>query len=404
MINAESYIVERIVLGAASIMWLYHGFLYLLQRDRFIILYCNYLISLVVYLIFFITSGHHSFEPASRYWHFVVDEILILWMLVSYVYFIAQVLEINNGARLVKMSVLAFYISIAISLLVHLAKIFFTEIDFISREYFFYSKLVLVTIAFVGLTGAAFIRKSTFVRIIIAGALIYAFFSFLTMLSIYSNHKILGISEYQLYFVGCFLDVLVFSSALGYRSRQYYQDKLEAQSRLSNELERNEVLLKQNQEILSRENELRRAQEVINFQLQNDVMAGLGSIKTYAELMLNKSNDNHFTSDLTNRIMNVSEKSMEDISDIIWLSRIQSNIGQELLSRMMFLFNKYLPDLEIAIKMVDDSIELSHEEAKSILLWTRELIHKINSEGTFNIHMEYSKLSLSLGEKEKKLV
>ena len=403
MINAESYIVERMVLGAASIMWFYHAFLYLLQRDRFIILYCHYLISLVVYLTFFITSGHHSFEPAREYWHFVVDEILILWMLASYVHFIAQVLEINHGARLVKLSVLAFYISVGVSFFIHLGKIFFTDIDFISRSYFFYSKLVLVTIAFVGLTGAAYISKSTFVRIIIAGALLYAFFSFLTMLSIYFNYKIVGISEYQLYFVGCFLDVLVFSSALGYRSRQYYQDKIETQSRLSSELEKNESLLKQNQDILSRENELRRAQEVINFQLQNDVMAGLGSIKTYAELMLNKPDDSLFTSDLTHRIMKVSEKSMEDISDIIWLSRIQSNVNQELLARMMYLFHKYLPDLEVAITMLDESIVLTHAEAKSILLWTRELINKIGYEGALSFQFEYSKISLSLVEKNKEL-
>ncbi len=381
-------------------MCLYHVFLYYLQRDRFVLLYCHYLFSLASYLIFQITTQHNSFLPPAHYWYFVVDEIFILWMLISYVYFIAQVLEIDNKARIIKNSVVAFYISIVISLLAHLFKVFFTDIDFLSRTYFFYSKLVLVTIAFIGLTGAALIRKSIFVRIIIAGALIYTFFSFLTMLSIYMNGKILGIKEYQLYYVGCFLDVLVFSSALGYRSRQFFQEKIAAQDQLSKEMERNEILLKQNQEILSRDNELRRAHEVINFQLQNDVMAGLGSIKTYAELVLNKADNSNLIADLSDRIMAVSEKSMEDISDIIWLSRIQDDIHQELITRIKFLFNKHLPQYDLVATWKNEAEKLHHEEARSLLEWAREIISKIKNNELLNLQTTSDKISLSLVKRD----
>lgn len=384
-------------------MCLYHAFLYYLQRDRFVLLYCHYLFSLVSYLIFQITTQHNSFLPPVHYGYFIADEMLILWMLISYVYFIAQVLEVDNKARIVKYSVLAFYTSIGLSLLFHLYKILFTDIDYLSRAYFFYSKLVLVTIAFIGLTGAAMIRKSVFVRIIIAGALIYAFFSFLTMISIYLDKKILGIREYQLYYVGCFLDVLVFSSALGYRSRQYFQEKIAAQDQLSKELERNEILLKQNQKILSRDNEMRRAQEVINFQLQNDVMAGLGSIKTYAELALNKADDTNLVADLSDRIMAVSEKSMEDISDIIWLGRIQDDIRHELITRIKFLFNKHLPQFDLIASWKNEAEILSHEEARSLLEWAREIMGKIKNDEIWNMQTTSEKISLSLVKRDNLL-
>ena len=103
--------------------------------------FCFIVLSLPVFTCFLSDISDYNTTqfilPPAHYWYFVVDEIFILWMLISYVYFIAQVLEIDNKARIIKNSVVAFYISIVISLLAHLFKVFFTDIDFLSRTYFF---------------------------------------------------------------------------------------------------------------------------------------------------------------------------------------------------------------------------------------------------------------------------
>ena len=96
-------------------------------------------------------------------------------------------------------------------------------------------------------------------------------------------------------------------------------------------------------------------------------MAGLGSIKTYAELVLNKADNSNLIADLSDRIMAVSEKSMEDISDIIWLSRIQDDIHQELITRIKFFVQQTSSPVWSLPPGKNEAEKLHHEEARSLL-------------------------------------
>ena len=150
-------------------MFVYHFILYLQQRDRYILLYSNYLFSLVVYLSFRRWTHFDTFLNDTFSFAYVMDHPLILYMLFSYVFFIARVMEINNNARLVRFAVIGFYSSIGLFLLIHVYKVLFTDETAISKTYFFITKLILLVFAFLGLLEALRIRKTVFVRLIIAG-------------------------------------------------------------------------------------------------------------------------------------------------------------------------------------------------------------------------------------------
>lgn len=352
MVPGHQHIIEWFVLGASAIMLVYHAILFIQQRDRYILLYSNYLFSLVIYLAFRRWTHYDTFTNDTFSWAYVIDHPLILYMLMSYVLFISRVLEINNNARVIKFAVISFYVSIGVFFILHLYKVIFTQETAMTRFYFLWSKSVLLFFAFVGLYGALKVRKSTFVRMIIAGGIVYAFFSLLTVFSIYEEVRILGLYEYELYFIGCLLDILLFSSALGYRSYLINQEKIQTQRLLTIESEKNKELLQVQHAILQKEKELIEAQAVTNRQLQNEVGASLSSIHLYAELAASVvASSPEKSQEYLGRISSESKQIMEDIGDIIWLAHVRKEeMHEALLTRIRNYSHEILNAHHIAVE------------------------------------------------------
>lgn len=356
MTPQDQHSIEWFVLGASAIMFVYHFILFLQQRDRYILLYSNYLFSLVVYLSFRRWTHFDTFHNDTFSFAYVMDHPLILYMLFSYVAFISRVLEINNNARLVRFAVIGFYCSIVLFMLIHLYKILFTDETAVSKSYFFVTKSILLVFAFMGLLEALRIRKSVFVRLIIAGGIVYAFCSLLTLWSIYLGCTIVGLREYDLYFIGCLLDILLFSSALGYRSYLMQQEKIETQHLLALESEKNQTLLEERHASLQNEMNLRQVQATINKHLQYAVGASLSSIHVYADLaakVAESSPDKR--NEYIHRIATQSQQIMEDIGDIIWLANISmEDMHEALLLRIRNYSHEILHPHHIAVAYIID--------------------------------------------------
>ena len=311
-------------------MLIYHTILYMQQKDHYILLYSNYLLSLVIYLIFRRYTHYDTFENDTFSFAYVIDHPLILYMLFSYVFFISKVLEINQNAAVVKFAVYGFYSCISVLFLIHILKILFTDETAMSRTYFLVSKLSLLFFAFLGLFGALYVRKTIFVRIIIVGGIVYAFFSLLTILSIFGQLSIFNLVEYDLYFIGCVLDILLFSTALGYRSHLINQEKIETQRLLMIESEKNKALLQMQHNILQKENNREQALASMNKHLQEEVGASLSSIHVFADLSAKIMDSNPEKSkEYLYRIVNLGQSIMDDIGDIIWLANLQEENQHE---------------------------------------------------------------------------
>lgn len=365
------HIIEWFVLGASSIMLVYHTILYLQQKDHYILLYSNYLLSLVVYLVFRRWTHYDTFTNDTFSFAYVIDHPLILYMLFSYVFFISRVLEINQNAAVVKFAVYGFYSSIAVLFILHLYKIFFTDETAMSRTYFLVSKLTLLFFAFLGLFGALYIRKNIFVRIIIAGGLVYAFFSLLTIFSIFGELRILCLLEYDLYFIGCVLDILLFSTALGYRSYLIHQEKVETQKLLMIESEKNKTLLQQQHNILQKENAREQALASMNKHLQEEVGASLSSIHVFADLSANiMETYPQKSKEYLLRIASLGQNIMDDIGDIIWLANLHhENQHEAFLTRIKNYSHEILVPKQIQMHLTVSNdyynIPLSEEFLRS---------------------------------------
>lgn len=329
-------LIEYIVLGAAGITCFYHAILYIQQRDTFLLLYANYLFSLMIYLLFRRITGYESFAVSTDKVGFVFDYPMVLYMLVSYVMFISKVLSIHENAPMLKLIVYFFYITSLLLFLIHIYKVIFTNECYTTRSFFLYSKLALSFWAFVGLIYAWNIRKTIFIRTIIAGGFAYAGFSLLTIISVYYRLQILGLSEYQLYFIGCLVDILIFSSALGFRYQRLQEDKIRTQKKWSDELEKNKALLDQQHELLQYESKKQLNLLAMHKSLQDEVGASLSSIHLFADVSLQQLQDTDKTRLYMEKIAEESKQLMDNIGDIIWLANLnlEKDLHQQFISRV----------------------------------------------------------------------
>lgn len=329
-------LIEYVVLGAAGITCFYHAILYIQQRDTFLLLYANYLFSLMIYLLFRRITGYESFAVSTDKVGFVFDYPMVLYMLVSYVMFISKVLSIHENAPMLKLIVYFFYITSLLLFLIHVYKVIFTNECYTTRSFFLYSKLALSFWAFVGLIYAWNIRKTIFIRTIIAGGFAYAGFSLLTIISVYYRLQILGLSEYQLYFIGCLVDILIFSSALGFRYQRLQEDKIRAQKKWSDELEKNKALLDQQHELLQYESKKQLNLLAMHKTLQDEVGASLSSIHLFADVSLQQLQDKDKTRLYIEKIAEESKQLMDNIGDIIWLANLnmEKDLHQQFISRV----------------------------------------------------------------------
>jgi signal transduction histidine kinase len=345
--------IEWFVMGAAAIMLVYHTILYLQQKDKFVLLYSNYLFSLLIYLVFRRVTGYDSFTNTASTYAYIFDHPLILFMLFSYVYFIAGVLDIHNNARVVKFAVTTFYFTIGIFFVIHLYKVLYTDEVAMSRFSFLWTKTILLILAFIGLSGAFVARKTTFIRIIISGGVFYATFSLFTVISVYLRIPIFGLYQYQLYFIGCLIDILLFSTALGYRSYLIQQVKVQTQQLLTEESEKNKALLQIQHNILQKESKREQSILSMNKKLQDEVGASLSSIHVFADLSVKVMETNPDKSkEYLLKIANLGQNIMDDIGDIIWMANLhEDNVHEAFLTRIKNYSHEILMPKQKSIRL-----------------------------------------------------
>jgi signal transduction histidine kinase len=205
--------------------------------------------------------------------------------------------------------------------------------------FFMVSKMALSLWAFVGLIGAWNIRKNTFVRTIIFGGFTYAGFSLLTIISVYTETVIIGLYQYELYFIGCLADILIFSSALGYRYQKVQEEKIATQHALNEELQKNKLLMDRQHALLQWESEQQKNQLQLQRKVQDEVGAGLSSIHVFADIVRQQLPEGHVASEQVQRVVKESQRLMDDMGDMIWLANLEQQ--QEWHQRMIARIKDY---------------------------------------------------------------
>lgn len=357
--------IEIFVFGSASIAAVYHFVLFLQQRDRFLIWYSFYLLSLSCYIGFKIYSNNYSpYEPSMNKGFFLLEEFLQVTMVCIYSSFAALTLEVNVRDRFV-MSFWMIIIGIGcISITGHLIKAFGTEAVFTSRFHYGLSRFTMIALALLALILVWRVRKTTFQRIIIIGSFIYAFSGFFSAYSFVTEESIFGLKGAEPYLVGCLADIIVFSSAFGYRIKKVAEEKNNLlRSALDNQLA------------------LEKVRTGIASNLHDDVGSTLSSISIYSEAVkqgiLNNERDMAIT--MVEQLGEDARLTISNMSDIVWAINPRNDSPEKLVSRMKSYGSELCRAKGIFFNMqVDDEIfnqEWSMTERNNMFLIFKEAIN-----------------------------
>lgn len=312
--------IETFVLGSAVIAAIYHLVLFIQQRDKFLLFYSLYLFSLSVYIGFkLISNNYDPFLPTDNVWYYILEEVLQVAMVTVYVLFAAQTLEVVQEENIVRSFMYAFFALSAFSICYHVFDAIQNGPGVKSTFEYAFSRISLVGIATIALISAWRIRTTTFQRTIIIGSLVYDSSGLLSIISFTQKTDILGLNGVEPYLAGCLLDIIIFSSALGYRLKTIAVQK-------------NELLIKESQARLAIEHT--RTQIAVN--LHDDVGSILSSMSIYSEAAKQSVRENNLprVTELIDKIGISARETMGNMSDIIWTINPINDNGIKLFNKM----------------------------------------------------------------------
>ena len=159
------------------------------------------------------------------------------------------------------------------------------------------------------------VRTTVFQKTIIIGSYVYAFFAMFSVFSFIFKQSYFGLSGVEPYLIGSFIDIIIFSGALGYRFKKLSDEK---------------------NQLLQFSLELAESRAAIAKSLNDDVGAALSSMHVYAAVadkLLDK--DTAKVKEYLQEINTNTMSLMNEVSDIIWaLNLLPENIPGALNTRI----------------------------------------------------------------------
>lgn len=351
-------LIEIFVLGASLIAAIYHLMLFIQQKDKFLLFYSLYLFAASAYITFkLISNNYDPFSPTGSTWYYAAEEILQVLMYSSYATFAAVTLEVTKKPLLVKWCWIGLLIFSGITIIIHVLKAGFIGPGITTRFGYGFSRLTTIAVAGFALAMAWRVRTTVFQKTIIIGSYIYAFFAMLSVFSFIFQQSYFGLSGVEPYLIGSFIDIIIFSGALGYRFKRIADEK---------------------NQLLQFSLEIAESRESIARSLNDDVGAALSSMHLYAsvaEKLVEK--DTGKVKEYLAEINSNTLQLMNEVSDIIWaLNLLPENIPDALSTRIKRYGLEILEPKNITCtyQVEDAALQSIHDigTAKKILQQIRE--------------------------------
>ncbi len=380
--------IETFVLGSATIAAIYHLVLFIQQRDKFLMFYSIYLFTLATYIAFKLLSDNYDpFKPTINIYHYILEEVIQVSMVTVYVLFAAQTLEVVNSKSIVRTLMYAFFILSFVSIGIHISSALIYGPGMKSITEYVISRGALVSIATIALLFAWRIRTSTFQRTIIIGSLVYDSSGLLSIISFATNDDVLGLNGVEPYLVGCLLDIIIFSSALGYRLKTIADQK-------------NELLKKESETQISIENTRSR----IALNLHDDVGSILSSMSIYSAAARQAYLSGHYdrSNELIEKIGVNARETLTTMSDIVWTLNPVNDGGIKLFDKLQDFASSLFGSMQVDFDFKIDE----HLLEKPLDMKVRQNVYLIYKEIINNCakHSDATKVNVTINYDSKLMV
>jgi signal transduction histidine kinase len=370
-----TYVIVIFVTGAVLLAAIYHSILYLHRRTKLLAYYSTYLWFTSFYVLFrFI----HPSELSSSYPLSFLnpDETLQMLAFAMYIRFMGLAMDLDP----VKERYAVFFSSKSKYLILAyvVIQMFAVSNGTIPYLYFILKVTIRAYLLFLGLYFVIAImlkRKEKYYYYLAAGAIAMIFFGIISSVAnIFQGVFVLGALAWLM--IGFFVDVIFFSSAIGYRIRT---EAMEKEHALQTVLKQQEILQQKEIEKLHvREQERSR----IAKDLHDDIGSTLSSIHVYSSVASKSMDkDTDKARDALQHINENSRRVLDTMSDIVWAMKTNEdgvnslegklkNYGYELLTPLGINCN-YIIDKEAEKKISNMAAR------KNILLIIKEAINNI---------------------------
>lgn len=123
---------------------------------------------------------------------------------------------------------------------------------------------------------------------------------------------------------------------MGYRYQKEQEEKIATQDALNEELQKNKLLMDRQHALLQSESEQQKNQLQMQRKVQDEVGASLSSIHVFADIVRQQLPEGHVASEQVQRVVKESQRLMDDMGDMIWLSGLiqQQDWHQRFIARV----------------------------------------------------------------------
>jgi signal transduction histidine kinase len=343
------------LMGAAFTLGLYHLFLYLQYKEKIIFYYSLYLIFITAYIFCYLFAYYYNPEMNYQFIYYAKESMNVA-VIISYSLFLAAAVSFWKSRLIMLFRFFNIIITVCILYCIFylLAGVIKIKVEFIFTALPVLIRTLALTLALVA-TRLLFPKlQERFLRLIKWGAVFYLVVVLLIMISfLNSDEHLLGIHHMQLFFIGTFVDIIIFSMAMSYKVKSVFTGILALRNKISQDL-------------------------------HDDIGSSLSSIHIYSSVAsraMQKENEMEKAKEALDNINENARRVMENMSDIVWAihagqlgaSTLESklkNYGYDLLNPLNIQC-AYFIDKEAEKKLVN------LEARKNLLLIAREAMNNI---------------------------
>lgn len=310
--------------GGVLIASVYHTALYFLTKNKLLGVYCRYLWSCtgsnLAFIIFYNESINDFNSPAALF-----GDLFLHLVLIAYCVFLASAFEVSstNHRRLWIFYRIALLILISQGLLALYAHLFMS----LEGNLFFLIPVIICNFYCLLFTIYSLYYlskqvKTKFHLIILIGGVVNALFVIMSALFVYLFESIEPLFGWIVYLTGMFLDVIIFSIAMGYKFKENIDERLVAISKAS------AYQLTMYKAEIQQENEIAKSKEMerkrLSQDLHDDLANSIANAKIRIETEILKTDD----SALKDRLQKISD----EVTDAYQRTRSKSHEWHNLLN------------------------------------------------------------------------
>lgn len=374
------YYLLLITIGSAALAFLYHLILYFQHKDSLLGKYCLYLFFLSAFLISRSLLAKEQLSPLRITWTFHFwDELLQLLLYYGYIEFVGAGLGIRKDNHPISFKIwkalgITILIIAALHCVLMLTHISERRISILFRG----SRFLLIAASLIALIVYSFKKKSLFQRYILYGSFIFLFTGSLAFASFVFQFEWFGFYALSFTFLGEIADVLLFSAAMGHRTRQAFIDKELTQRALEEQKALNQWKdIERMRAILDTRNEERNR---IARELHDEIGSSLSSIHIFSDVSEKYLElDPPKAKDMVQKVKATSLKVMDTMSDLVWAINADTDSTLSLIRRIRQFAMNILDAKNIQLELVADksveSLILKTEAKKNIFLFLKEAIN-----------------------------